>query len=148
MSVSTFGWLFSFILSLSFRGFFTCFVSDCMLQCMCIYFILPEKNPKLCRMTKLGRKTSLYVFSGLYFLSGWNWCVDFARQTSVAKTEFQFYEIMREDGTKTAEMKCYMPGDIQRNRKWETYSEKHLNTSSSIERHSENKKNTWVHATY
>lgn len=31
--------------------------------------------------------------------------------------QFQYYEIMKEDGTKTAEMKCNMPGDIQRNRK-------------------------------
>lgn len=34
------------------------------------------------------------------------------------QNQFQYYEIMKEDSTKTStEMKCYLPGAIQRNKK-------------------------------
>lgn len=120
---------------------YTCFTSDWMLQCMCIYFILCEHpSPKLCRMTNLGRRTSLHVCSGLQLLSGWKWCVDFdPRTVSVLwNYEGKLYQ-------NSTEMKCYMPGDIQRSKKvrgiqWKTFS--------STERHSENKEGTWAHATY
>lgn len=101
---------------------YTCFTSDWMLQCMCIYFILCEHpSPKLCRMTNLGRRTSLHVCSGLQLLSGWKGCVDFdPRTVSVLwNYEGRLYQ-------NSTEMKCYMPGDIQRNKKvrdiqWKTF---------------------------